>query len=230
MLYLVRYRPIAAKAFQQKFKQADDYALQLWLPGAHSCGPKDDGEQLPAWVKVFHKYFKEKKAQTSRTEAQEGARIQICTMQRTILPPPEPLGSENATTELRTKVAPARRNNHASLNSSIAPGGTLTVDPITASGNNSSRNVRRRISRAATTTTSGSGGLRRSVSDFSSLVDLLNMNTRTLKQRPFRDIESDYERSIANLEKARAEGNEQKERFYEVAVRNLFEELQKCSS
>jgi hypothetical protein len=205
--------------------------LQLWLPGAHSCGPEEDGEQLPAWVKVFHKYFKEKKAQASRIEAQEAARIQIRTMQRTILPPPEPLGSENATTELRTEVALARRNNHASLNSSIAPGGTLTVEPITASGNNSSRNVHRRISCAATTTTtSGSGGLGRSISDFSSLVDLLNMNTCTLMQRPFRDIELNYERSIANLEKARAEGNEQKERFYEVAVCNLFEELQKCSS
>jgi hypothetical protein len=204
--------------------------LQLWLPGAHSSGPEEDGEQLPAWVKVFHKYFEEKKAQASRTEAQEAARIQIRTMQQTILPPPEPLGSENVTTELRTEVAPARRNNHASLNSSVAPGGTLTVEPITASGNNSSRNVRRRISCAATTTTSGSGGLGRSISDFSSLVDLLNMNTRTLMQRPFRDIESDYERSVAALEKARTEGNEHKERFYEVAVRNLFEELQRCSS
>ena len=51
------------------------------------------------------------------------------------------------------------------------------------------------------------------------------MNTRTLMQRPFRDIESDYERSVAALEKARAEGNEQEERFYEVAVHNLFEEF-----
>jgi hypothetical protein len=65
--------------------------LQLWLPGAHSSGPEEDGEHLPAWVKVFHKYFEEKKAQASRTEAQEAARIQIRTMQRTILPPPEPL-------------------------------------------------------------------------------------------------------------------------------------------
>jgi hypothetical protein len=127
-------------------------------------------------------------------------------------------------------VAPVRCNNHASLNSSVAPGGTLTVEPITASGNNSSRNVRRRISCAATATASGSGGLGHSISDFSSLVDLLNMNTCTLMQRPFHDIELDCKRSIANLEKARAEGNEQKERFYEVAVHNLFEELQKCSS
>jgi len=55
--------------------------LQLWLPGAHSCGPEEDGEELPAWGKVFHKHFEEKKAQTSRTEALEAARIQISTMQ-----------------------------------------------------------------------------------------------------------------------------------------------------
>jgi hypothetical protein len=65
--------------------------------------------------------------------------------------------------------------------------------------------------------------------DFSSLVDLLNMNTRTLKQRPFREIERDYQQSVANLERARAEGDEHNERFYELAVHNLFEELQKCS-
>jgi hypothetical protein len=111
----------------------------------------------------------------------------------------------------------------------VAPGGTLTVKPITASRNNSSRNVCRRISNAATATASGNGGLGCSMGDFSSLVDLLNMNTRTLKQRPFREIETDYQRSVANLERARAEGDEHNERFYELAVHNLFEELQKCS-
>jgi hypothetical protein len=55
------------------------------------------------------------------------------------------------------------------------------------------------------------------------------MNTHTLMQRPFREIETDYQRSVANLEKARAEGDEHHERFYKLAVRNLFEELQKCS-
>jgi hypothetical protein len=71
-------------------------------------------------------------------------------------------------------------------------------------------------------TASGNGGLGRSMGDFSSLVDLLNMNTQTLMQRPFREIETDYQRSVANLEKAQAEGDEHHERFYELAVRNLF--------
>ncbi len=86
-----------------------------------------------------------------------------------------------------------RCNNHASLNSSIAPGGTLTVEPITASGNNLSRNVRRRLSsNVAGATASGNGGLGHSMGYFSSLVDFLNLNTRTLMQRPFREIETDY--------------------------------------
>jgi hypothetical protein len=47
------------------------------------------------WVKVFHKYFEEKKIQATRMEAQEEVWIQIRTMQQTIVPPPEPLGSED---------------------------------------------------------------------------------------------------------------------------------------
>jgi hypothetical protein len=128
---------MAIKAFQQKIKQAEDFALQRWLPGAHSCGPGEDGEEIPIWVKVFHKYFEKKKLQAARTEAQEESRIQIRTMQHTILPPPEPLGAEDATTVLRTEQAPVRCNNHASLNSSVVPGGTLMVEPITASGKES---------------------------------------------------------------------------------------------
>jgi hypothetical protein len=55
------------------------------------------------------------------------------------------------------------------------------------------------------------------------------LNTRTLMQRPFREIETDYLWSVASLEKARAEGDEHHERFSELAVHNLFKELQKCS-
>jgi hypothetical protein len=104
------------------------------------------------------------------------------------------------------------------------------VEPITASGNNLSRNVRRRVSsNVARATASGNGGLGHSMGDFLSLIDLLNMNTRTLIQRPFREIKTDYQQSVANLEKGRAEGDEHHERFDKLAVCNLFEELQKCS-
>jgi hypothetical protein len=58
------------------------------------------------WVKVFHKYFEVKKVQAARTDAQEEAWTQIRTMQWRIVPPPEPLRSEDVTTELRSKQAP----------------------------------------------------------------------------------------------------------------------------
>jgi hypothetical protein len=42
------------KAFQQKLKQAEDTAMKFLLPGAHSGGPGEDGEELPQWVVLFH--------------------------------------------------------------------------------------------------------------------------------------------------------------------------------
>jgi hypothetical protein len=50
----VDYMPITSKALQNKIQQVEDFARQLWLPGAHSCGPVEDREHLPPWVKVFH--------------------------------------------------------------------------------------------------------------------------------------------------------------------------------
>jgi hypothetical protein len=51
--------------------------------------------------------------------------------------------------------------------------------------------------------TSGAG---RSMNDFTSLVELLNMNTRSLMQRSIREIDVDYERTLEKLERAEAEG------------------------
>jgi hypothetical protein len=79
-------------------------------------------------------------------------------MQRTILAPPEALGANGEETELRTEVAAPRHNNLTSLNSSVAPGGTLTVEPVVDSGTNATRNVRRRTMNApAGSFTNGTG-------------------------------------------------------------------------
>jgi len=69
-------------------------------------------------------------------------------MQNTILPNVEPLGAEYATTEQRSEVATQGNDNVLpSVNSSVAPGGTLTLSAIpTAIGSNNERNVRRRVS------------------------------------------------------------------------------------
>jgi hypothetical protein len=77
-------------------KQAEDMATKLLLPGAHSGSPGEEGEQLPHWVELFHRYFELKKNQLSKSASQDQVRFQIRTMQNTILPPPEPLGAEDA--------------------------------------------------------------------------------------------------------------------------------------
>jgi hypothetical protein len=209
-------------------KVAEDEAKLRWLPGGHSRGPGEDGEVLPDWIKVFHRYFEEKENSQSRTERQEQARIQIRTMQRTIVPPPEALGANGEEAELQTEVAAPRRNNHTSLNSSVAPGGTLTVEPITATATNATRNVRRRTMNAPSSSfTSGAG---RSMNDFTSLVELLNMNTRSLMQRSIREIDADYERTLEKLEKAEAEGDERCISWYENTLKKLEEEFQRSSN
>jgi len=58
-------------------KVAEDEAKLRWLPGGHSRGPGEDGEVLPDWIKVFHRYFEEKENSQSRTERQEQTCIQI---------------------------------------------------------------------------------------------------------------------------------------------------------
>jgi hypothetical protein len=86
-------------------KVAEDEAKLHWLPGGHNRGPGEDGEVLPDWIKVFHRYFEEQENSQSQTERQEQACIQIRTMQRTILPPPEALGANGKEAELHTEVA-----------------------------------------------------------------------------------------------------------------------------
>ena len=131
-----RFRPIALKAFQQKLKQAEDAATKFMMPGVHSGGPGEDGEELPQWVVIFHRYFEMKKTQVSKSAQQEQLRMQIRTMQNTILPPPEPLDAEDATTELWTEVAQEKNNNLPSVNSRVVAGGTLTLVPVSATNNN----------------------------------------------------------------------------------------------
>jgi hypothetical protein len=223
----IRYKPIAAKAFQTKMKLVEDEAKLLWLPGGHSRGPGEDGEVLPDWVKIFHRYFEERLNAVSRTERQEQARIQIRTMQRTILALPEALGANGEETELRTEVAAPRRNNLTSLNSSVAPGGTLTVEPVVASGTNATRNVRRRTMNApASSVMNGTG---RSMGNFLPMVELLNMNTRSLMQRSIREMDADYERTLEKLERAEADGDERRINWYESTLKKLQEEFDRCN-
>ena len=115
----------------------------------------------------------------SKSAAQEQLRIQIQTMQNTILPNVKHLGAKNATTEQRSEVVTQRINNVLpSVNSSVAPGGTMTLSAVpTATGSNNERNVRRRVSNGVQSNSSGSA---HSVCEVSSLVGMIQQNTRAL--------------------------------------------------
>ncbi len=208
-----RYRPIALKAFQQKLKQAEDHAAKLLLPGAHNGGPGEDGEELPQWVLFFHHYFELKKNQVSKSTQQEQLRVQIRTMQNTILPPLEPLGAEDAMMELQTEVAPARNNNIPSVNSSVAPGGSLTFVPVSSStNNNNEHHVRRCVSNPASV--SNGNGAARSIGDISSSVEMMNNNTRAILRCPFAEVQRDYEAAMVSLERAKDDNDDSRAMFY----------------
>jgi hypothetical protein len=50
---------------QQKLSATEAKAEKILLPGAHSTGPGEVGENLPVWVEVFRKYFEKKKSVVS---------------------------------------------------------------------------------------------------------------------------------------------------------------------
>ena len=147
-------------------------------------------------------------------------------MQSTILPPPEPLGAEDATTELHSEVSSTgRNNNYPSVSSSVVPGGTLTLVPVsTSTNNNNERHVKRRVS--SMNCNNNSSKRNRSFGDISSLVEVMNQNTRAILRRPFAEVQRDYEASMLALERAKEGNDDSRVMFYELAVRNLFKELQ----
>jgi len=64
---IVRVRPVTYNAFQQKFKQEEDMVTQMLMPGAHSNRPGKEGEQLPPWMVIFHRFFELKKKNRCRS-------------------------------------------------------------------------------------------------------------------------------------------------------------------
>ncbi len=159
-----------------------------------------------------------KKTQVSKSVQQEQVRVQIRTMQNTILPLPEPLGAENAVVELRTEVASSRTTTVPSVNSSVAAGGTLTLIPVSTSNNNNNNNNERSVRRRISNVASGNirSGAGRSFGDISSL----------FLRRPFAEVQHDYEAAMASLDKAKDEDDDSRVMLYEIAVCNLFKELQ----
>jgi hypothetical protein len=61
--------------------------------------------------------------------------------------------------------------------------------------------------------------------DLPALLDMMNKNTRAMMRRSFIEVNNDYKLSKAELATARAENDEGSISFYEIACRNLEEEL-----
>ncbi len=65
--FIIRFRPVEAKNFQTKFKQAEEHAAKLMIPGAHSSGIAEDGENIPEWITIFQHFWEYKKNFPSKT-------------------------------------------------------------------------------------------------------------------------------------------------------------------
>ncbi len=66
-------------------------------------------------------------------------------------------------------------------------------------------------------------GAARALGDISSLMEIMNRNTRVMLRRPFGKVQRDYK---ASLQSAKDDNNESRIMFYEMALCNLFKELQ----
>ncbi len=97
----------------------------------------------------------------------------------------------------------------------------MTLIPVSTSTNSSNdRNVRHHVSN--TVTTSNGTGATCSFGDISSLVDVLNQNTRAILQPPFAEVQRDCEASKLALERAKDNNDNSRVMFYELAVYNFF--------
>ncbi len=78
-----------------------------------------------------------------------------------------------------SEVTTRRSSTLPSVNSSVAPGGMLTLIPVlTSTNNNDERNVKCRVTKATLTSTESGGA--RPFGDISSLVEVMNQNTRAI--------------------------------------------------
>jgi len=112
--------------------------MRLSLPGAHSNGMGEEGENIPEWVAIFHQFHELKKSNPSKAAVEEQKRTQRRTMQRSIITPAEPFGNVVPSDHLpnETSTSTAR---HQSSNTLVVNGGTMSVVPVTHSTASSSK-------------------------------------------------------------------------------------------
>ncbi len=120
------------KNFQSKFKRAEEHALRLQLPGAHSNGIGEEGENVPEWVSIFHQFHEMKKSNPSKASVEETKRTERRTMQRSIFTPAQPFRNMVPSDQLPNESSNAVAR-HPSTNTLFVNGGTMTVVPVTHS-------------------------------------------------------------------------------------------------
>jgi hypothetical protein len=98
----------------------------MLLPGAHGTNDGEDGEDVPEWVSIFQQYWEDKKHHTSKSVQEEQKWEEWHAMQRTILAPVPPLGSNSNEPVSEFSTSKSRP---PSLNSLISDGGSMKVVP-----------------------------------------------------------------------------------------------------
>jgi hypothetical protein len=160
-------------------------------------------------------------------------------MRNTLVPPTNSLDHHDEAHEESTEVtAPVTRQ--PTVNSLVATGGSLSLVPTTSvaaqidnlttiptsiSATNNSRNVRQRVGSSFTNNTTGHGIMGSNIGSLPMIVEMLNRQNRAFMRRPFREVHSDYQLAKTSLTNARAEDDDASISFYQVACRNLEEEL-----
>ena len=206
--------------------------MRLSLPGAHSNGMGEEGENIPEWVAIFHQFHELKKSNPSKAAVEEQKRTQRRTMQRSIITPAEPFGNVVPSDHLpnETSTSTAR---HQSSNTLVVNGGTMSVVPVTHSTASSGKKKSRRVSTDVSPVPKSRGvsGSRVSNvrSDLSQILEAMENSNRALFRRSLREVLLDLDDVAERLSLARQAQDNRSVSLYEGLRDKLEAELRAVS-
>ncbi len=227
--FLISFRSVDVKNFQSKFKRAEEQASKINLPGAHSDGDAVNGENIPEWVAIFQQFFEYKKSHPSKSVQEEQRREERRTMQRTILPPVQPLGEH---TNIITNETSNSRSRRETSNSLVVDGGTMTVVPVANSTSTTPRPVNtRRISITSVNRRNGGHQVSSNLAsnahfDRAGIIEALNESNRSLFRRSYKEVIEDLDLVKERLVQARNENDHDEVELYNNLRKKLLDELQ----
>ncbi len=222
------FRSVDVKNFQSKFKRAEEQAVEMLLPGAHSVGDGTHGENIPEWVAIFQQYWEHKKSHPSKSAQEEQQREERRTMQRTILPPVQPLGG---TTDQLFNETSSSRSHQLSSNSLIVESGSMAVVPVVNSTIATPRPVNSRHISTGGFSRRGSSSQASLVSashrhhDMQGIMDAMNSSNRALFRRSYKEVLEDFDLVNERLVRARTENDRDGVELYNNLCKKLVDEL-----